>query len=178
MATTRAVLCASAALATACSLDASLPRLASNGPNRGLMGVRFGDSFRDVENRFPLGQLETSPYGAPAIRLEDVSAQGIEYDDVIYEFSDASGMQLTIAHFEPAQSANLYRALRTSLGVPSSNGAVGDGAANIEASWQNSDGSGVFFSGPRHRLVLLGKDGGALQVDIHLRDSQTPMASR
>jgi hypothetical protein len=141
------------------------------------MGVRLGDSFLDVENRFPLGQPQTSPHGAPAILLENVSAQGIDYDDVIYEFSDASGMQMTIAHFASSQSDNVYRALQSSLGAPSSNGAVGEGAANVEASWQNADGSKVFFSGPRHRLVLLGKDGSALEVDVALRDAQTPMES-
>jgi len=177
MVTICVLFCISAALAAACSLDPSLPRLASDPPDRALIGVRFGDSLFDVENRFPMGQPQTSPHGAAAIRLEDVSVQGIDYDDVIYEFSEASGMQMTIAHFAPSQSANVYQALQSSLGAPSSNGAVGDGAANVEASWQKADGSKVFFSGPRHRLVLLGKDGGALQVDIALRDAQTPMAS-
>jgi hypothetical protein len=39
--------------------------------------------------------------------------------------------------------------------------------------WQ----SGALFSGPSHRLVLIGKDGGSLKPDIRLRDMDVPVAS-
>jgi hypothetical protein len=164
-------------MAAACSLDAPQATLPIDSPSGALMGVRFGDSIAEVQRRFPLGSTQTSPHGAPAIRLEDVSSHAIAYQDVIYEFSETSGMQMVIAHFDPSQSGEVYQQLQSSLGAPATSGAVAEGAANLEASWPRSDGSGVFFSGPMHRVVVLGKDGGSLKVDIRLRDEQTPEVS-
>jgi hypothetical protein len=39
------------------------------------------------------------------------------------------------------------------------------------------DGGSVLFSGPAHRLVLIGRDGGSLKPDIRLRDMDVPRAS-
>jgi len=36
------------------------------------MGVDFGDTFDEVERRFPTGLIQTSPYGAPAFKQENV----------------------------------------------------------------------------------------------------------
>ncbi len=156
----------------ACSLVPSNP-LRGDGTAHGLksfMGVHFGDSFEDVERRYPLGLAQTSPYGAPAYRLEDVSAASIEYRDVIYEFSATSGMQMVVAHFEPSEGPDVYQQLQKTFGAPSSAGAPIEGAASVDALWHLPDGGSVLFSGPFHRVAMLGKDGAALKTDIRLRD--------
>src|SRR5450631_1051848 len=73
----RALLCAWAFLAIACSLVPS-NSLSPNGAPHSLdsfMGVDFGDPFDQVERRFPAGITETSPYGARAFKLENVSVK-------------------------------------------------------------------------------------------------------
>jgi hypothetical protein len=141
------------------------------------MGVRFGDSLDDVQRRFPLGSSQTSPYGAPAYKIEDASSGSVEYQDVIYEFSERSGMQMVIAHFAPSANADVYQQLQTTLGAPTSTGATNEGATTVEAEWRLSDGSSVRFNGRMHRVVLLGKDGRSLEVDIHLREPELPSVS-
>ena len=174
-----ALICAWTITTVACSFTPS-DSLRAMGPARGLnafMGVHFGASLEQVERRFPAGVPQTSPYGAPAYEVEHVSSGSVDYQDVVYEFTDKSGMQMAIAHFSPSECADVYQQLQTSFGAPSSAAATGEGPANIEASWLMPDGSSVMFSGPMHRLVLLGKDGGSLKVDIQLRDSGVPVAS-
>ena len=164
--------CALAFTAIACGLvsnplDREAPR---RGPNS-FMGVRFGDSLDDVERRFPLGLTQTSPYGAPAYKLENVNSASIDYQDVTYEFTDSAGMQLVFAHFVPSQSIDVYQELEKSLGAPSSASATLQEAARAEAMWHLPDGGSVLFSGPAHRLALVGKDGSSLKTDIRLRDA-------
>ena len=175
----RALLYAWASAAVACSLVPSNP-ISHEGPPRGLnsfMGVRFGDSRDDVERLFPVGFVQTSPYGAPAFKVEDVNSGSFDYQDVIYEFTDGSGLQMVIEHFPASESADVYQQLQTTLGAPSSAGAIHEGIASLEASWKLPDGGSVQFSGPFRRLVLLGKDGASLKVDIRLRDLDVPVAS-
>jgi len=76
----------------------------------------------------------------------------------------------------PSASPDVYQQLQPTLGAPSSTGAAVEAATNAEASWQLADGSSVLFSGPFHRVVLLGKDGASLAVDIRLRDLGEPNA--
>jgi hypothetical protein len=178
-ATARALLCAWAFTAIACSIAPS-SRWIGGGTPRGLnsfMGVHFGDSLDEVERRDPKGSPQTSPYGAPAYMLENVSSGSIDYQDVVYEFSEKSGMQMVIAHFAPSAGADVYQQLQTTLGAPSSAGATTPDATSVEASWQLPDGGSVLFSGPSHRLVLIGKDGGSLKTDVRLRDMDVPVAS-
>jgi hypothetical protein len=167
-----ALFCAWAFFGVACSLVPPNPLTHDGAPHSldAFMGVDFGDSFDQVERRFPAGVHQTSPYGARAFKLENVSSRNIEYNDVIYEFAENSGMQMVIAHFEPSAGAEVYQQLQSSLGAPSSAGAAGEGPTSAEASWRLSDGTRVLFSGPYHRLVLIGKDGGGLETDIPLRD--------
>jgi hypothetical protein len=98
----------------------------------------------------------------------------MEYQDVVFEFSDSAGMQLAIAHFASSAKADVYQQLEARLGAPSSIAASSEAAGNVEAAWQLSDGSKVLFSGQFHRLVLLGKEGRSLEVDIRLRDLDFP----
>ncbi len=160
--------------AIACGLTSSDP-LNLESPRRGLkpfMGVPFGDSFDDVERRFPLGLAQTSPYGARAYKLENVNSASIDYQDVTYEFSDTAGMQMVFAHFMPSQTIDVYQELQKSLGAPSSaNASSLEEAARADAMWHLPDGATALFSGPAHRLALVGKDGGSLKSDIRLRDA-------
>lgn len=141
------------------------------------MGVDFGESLDRVQRRYPTGITQTSPYGAPAFKLENVSSRNIEYHDVIYEFAGNSGMQMVIAHFEPSAGSDVYQELQQRLGAPSFSGVTVEGSASAEASWRLPDGSRVLFSGPYHRLVLIGKDGNSLETDIRLRDQYVPAVS-
>jgi hypothetical protein len=179
IATIRALVCVWSVVAIACSAGPSNPLLYP-GESHGMdsfMGVHFGDTFDQVELRFPTGMMQTSPYGAPAFRLENATSRNIEYQDVIYEFSPASGMQLVIAHFAPSAGPDVYQQLQSTLGAPSSTTALTAGPVPADASWRRSDGTRVLFSRGYHRLVLIGKDGGALETDIRLRDQFIPGVS-
>jgi hypothetical protein len=141
------------------------------------MGVNFGESLYDVEQAFPAGVPETSPYGAAAYKLEKVSSGTADYQDVIFEFVENSGMQMVIAHFAPSSSTAVYQQLQNSFGPPSSSGGLNPSdASTVEASWQMANGSAVVFSGPYHRLTLIGRNGGTLKPDIRLRDTDIPLA--
>jgi hypothetical protein len=173
-------MCACSFLAIACSAGASNPLLQAGESHTmdSFMGVHFGDPVDQVELRFPTGMIQTSPYGAPAFRLEDATSRNIEYQDVIYEFSPTSGMQLVIAHFVPSASADVFQQLQSTLGAPTSTGASStEGPVPADASWRLSDGTRVLFSRTYHRLLLIGKDGGALETDIRLRDQFIPGVS-
>jgi hypothetical protein len=141
------------------------------------MGVRFGENTYDVERRFPDGAPETSPYGAPAYKIENVSLGAVDYQDVIFEFSEKSGMQLVVAHFTPSSSAEVYQKLRKNFGPPSSTGGINaSDVSTVEASWKRDNGASATFSGPFHRLTLVGPDGAALKTDVRLRDTDVPQA--
>jgi hypothetical protein len=141
------------------------------------MGVNFGESLYDVEGAFPAGSPETSPYGAPAYKLENMNSGATVYRDVIFEFAENSGMQMAIAHFPQSSSGAVYQQLQSSFGPPSSSGGLNPSdASTIDASWQMVNGSAVLFSGPYHRLTLIGRDGGTLKPDIPLRDTDVPLA--
>ncbi len=138
------------------------------------LGVKFGEKFEDVERRYPEGAPETSPYGAPAYKLTNISAGSIEYRTVIYEFSEDDGMQLVIAHFTPSSTGEVYQQLKSALGEPSSSG--GTSAADpstVAAAWQAAAGT-VTFNGPASSLVMLGAGGHALEQDIELRETNEP----
>ena len=177
--TARALWCAWAFIAIACSLAPSNRWIGGDAPGglHSFMGVHFGDSPDDVERRFPSGSPQTSPYGAPAYQVENVTSGTVDYRDVVYEFAERAGMQMVIAHFAPSSTADVYKQLQDTLGAPTSAGAATNDAASVEASWQLPDGGSVLFSGPSHRLVLIGKDGGSLTPDIRLRDMEVPVPS-
>jgi len=164
----------------ACSVTRSIPLINPGPPHEldSFIGIRFGDSIDHVERQFPTGLIQTSPYGAPAYKLENVSSGNIEYQDVIYEFQQNVGMQMVIAHFEPSAGTDLFQQLQTTLGPPVSASSGSEGSASgANAAWRLSDGSRVIFDGPFHRLVLIGKNGGSLETDIRLRDQFIPAVS-
>jgi hypothetical protein len=108
--------------------------------------------------------------------LDNVSFGTTDYRDVTFEFVEHSGMQMAIAHFPASSSAQVYQQLQNSFGPPTSGGGLNLGdASTIDASWQMANGTAVLFSGPFHRLTLIGRDGGSLKPDIRLRDTDVPI---
>ena len=105
-----------------------------------------------------------------------MSAGSFDYQDVVYEFTDHSGMQMVIAHFPSSEGGEVYQQLESTLGAPTSSGTIHEGVASLEASWKLADGARVQYSGPFHRLVLVGKEGASLEVDVRLRDLDAPIA--
>lgn len=135
------------------------------------LGVRFGESLDDAMRQYPYGSQETSPYGAPAYRVDHQDAGTIEYQKVIYEFNDA-GMQLAIAHFAPSSTADVLNQLTRSLGEPSSSGGTDPSdPSTVHASWVLPNGETVDFSGHAHRLTLIGQRGESLKEDVRLREA-------
>ena len=131
--------------------------------------------IQDVQRRYPQGASETSPYGAPAYKLSNISAGSVDYRTVIFEFTEDSGMQLVIAHFTPSSTGEVYQQFKSALGEPSSSG--GTNAADpstVAASWQLAKGDMVSFNGPARSLVMLGAMGQELKQDIELRETNTP----
>jgi hypothetical protein len=169
-ATVRAILCAWALTTFACGLAQSNPLDDSSHGMNSFMGVHFGDTVDQVTRRFPDGLTQTSPYGAPAFKIENVNFRNIEYPTVTYEFGEGSGMQMVLAQFAPSEATDVYQQLQGSLGAPNATGVQPEAPAGSEASWHLSDGITVLYSAPLHRVVLIGKDGESLKADIPLRD--------
>src|ERR1700691_5771997 len=113
---------------------------------QGLMGqpnvtsfldVRFGDSLYRVQNRFPNGSIETAPYGADTYRINDIEVDSIRYQQVKYEFTSYSGMQLVMAWFTPDSCDLALAKLIAAVGAPSDQKSVqGSSAAKTQAMWQ------------------------------------------
>src|SRR5258708_34390978 len=75
------------------------------------LDVRFGDSLYRVQNRFPNGSLETAPYGADTYRINNIEVDGIRYQQVKYEFTTYSVIQLFMPSFTPISSVTLLENL-------------------------------------------------------------------
>ena len=132
------------------------------------LGISFGESIADAQRRYPDGAMETSPYGAGALRLESLTSDPVEYDQVIFEFADRDGMQLIIAHFKASSAATLYDQLTKRLGPPASN-AGGADTPPTQASWLLTNQVEVNFNGADNSLAIVGPKGGLLKPDIKLR---------
>jgi hypothetical protein len=101
------------------------------------LDVRFGDSFYRVQNRFPSGVMETAPYGAAAYRLNNIEVDSIRYEQVKYEFTTYSGMQLVMAWFTPDSGGKVLEKLVQAVGPPSEqNSSKGSAPAETQALWQ------------------------------------------
>lgn len=133
------------------------------------LGVEFGEPLEAVQRRYPDGTLETSPFGAPAYRLQNMSAGAVDYQSVIYEFTDKNGMQLVYATFAPSWSGDVYRQLQQILGTPLKTNGETD-PSRVEASWQGKGGALLSYDGPEHCLAIVGPNGNPLRADIALRE--------
>lgn len=138
-------------------------------------GVDFGDSYHDVQVRYPSGEPQTSPFGAQAYRLAHVEYDGVPFQSVIYEFVHGSGMQLVMARFAGRHSAVLYRSLRKQLGPPEMASASSN-PADKSSGWRLDDGTMISFDGHDGWLVILGPKGDVLRQDIKLTQEDAAFA--
>ena len=130
------------------------------------LDVRFGDSLYRVQNRFPNGSLETAPYGADTYRINNIEVDGIRYQQVKYEFTTYSGMQLVMAWFTPDSSGKVIEKLVASVGPPTEqNSAKGSAPADTKALWQLPHGERVVYDGPKRFVAVVGPGGGPLKQD-------------
>jgi hypothetical protein len=138
------------------------------------LDVRFGDSLYRVQNRFPNGNIETAPYGADTYRINNIEVDSIRYQQVKYEFTTYSGMQLVMAWFTPDSSDEVLAKLVAVVGPPSDQKtAKGTSAANTQAKWQLPHGERVIFDGPQRFVAVLGPGGGPLKQDA-IEDESLP----
>jgi hypothetical protein len=133
------------------------------------MGVRFGLSLAQTQQLHPTGDPQTSPYGAAAYRLADVSAGDAKYDTVVYEFTEDHGMQLVIAEFSDGSGDLILDDLRKTLGAPDASSGS-DSTQGPSLIWHTVSGVNVQFDGPMRQLIMLGPDGKSLEGDISLRN--------
>lgn len=130
------------------------------------LDVRFGEPLYRVQNRFPSGAVETAPYGADTYRINNIEVDSIRYEQVKYEFTTYSGMQLVMAWFTPDSSPGVLEKLIQAVGPPSEqNTAKGNAPADIQAFWQLPHGERVVYDGPKRFVAVLGPGGGPLKKD-------------
>lgn len=130
------------------------------------LDVRFGDSAYRVQNRFPNGTLETAPYGADTYRINNIEVDGIRYQQVKYEFTTYSGMQLVMAWFTLDSSGTVLEKLVAAVGPPTEqNSAKGSAPSDTQAVWRLPHGERVVYDGPKRFVAVLGPGGGPLKQD-------------
>jgi hypothetical protein len=131
------------------------------------LDVRFGDSLYRVQTRFPSGAMETAPYGADTYRINNIEVDSVRYEQVKYEFTTYSGMQLVMAWFTPESSGKVLEKLVQAVGAPTQqNSSKGSAPADTEASWQLPHGERIIYDGPKRFVAVLGPGGGPLKHDI------------
>jgi len=135
------------------------------------LDVRFGDSLYRVQNRFPNGSIETAPYGADTYRINNIEVDGVRYQQVKYEFTTYSGMQLVMAWFTPDSSGKVLEKLVAAVGPPTEqNSAKGSAPADTQVAWQLPHGERVLFDGPKRFVAVVGPGGGPLKQDAAEND--------
>ena len=139
-------------------------------------GVSFGETFYDVQMRYPAAAPETSPYGAQALRLSGVENDGIRYEAVIYEFAYKTGMQLVMASFNPTQAGAIHHWIAEEIVPPSLSGGSGAASSGI-STWTTLNGETVILNAQSHWLAILGPKGQPLRPDIKLRELNARSAS-
>ena len=157
---------------TACSASSpamSMPKIKDilGQPNlTSFLDVRFGDSMYRVQNRFPNGSIETAPYGADTYRLNNIEVDSIRYQQIKYEFTTYSGMQLVMAWFTADSSEKVLEKLIKAIGAPTEqNSAKGSAPADTQAVWRLPHGQRVVYDGPKRFVAVLGPGGGPLKQD-------------
>jgi hypothetical protein len=136
------------------------------------LGVRFGDELYRVQQRMPSGEVESAPYGADALRVDNVTVDSILWERVIFEFTEGTGMQLVMARFSPPSATTVYTMLEKTIGAPTtSRQGAGTSPATLEAIWDLPHEERVSFDGPRRLVVVVGPAGGALKKDIDLAEA-------
>lgn len=132
------------------------------------LGVPFGASLLEVEQRYPNGLVESSPLGFSSYRLKQLQASDIHYSGVVYEFDGSRGMQIVVAEFSARSTAAVEARLRSLLGRPWQKTTGPEGEAET-ASWVSSNGSHVRFDRARHLLIVQNLPQHRYAEDIELR---------
>src|SRR5271170_199652 len=128
-----------------CSTSAPAPTMPKIGellgkPNlTSFLDVRFGDSLYRVQNRFPNGSIETAPYGADTYRINNIEVDGVRYQQVKYEFTTYSGMQLVMAWFTPDSSGKVLEKLVAAVGPPTEQNSAKGGAPLKQDAAENDE---------------------------------------
>jgi hypothetical protein len=135
---------------------------------KSFLRISFGTSLRDTHGYYPSGINEASPMGFPAYHVTGLSADGISYPDVIYEFDGINGMQVVVAHFAPSSTDAVLERLRRILGEPTQHTLTQEQRME-EATWLTPGGEEVHFYRDRHLMTILGPQGANMRKDLQLR---------
>ena len=168
----RAVLFVFACCLGACAAVSTL----GPGGNRDIASfrdVRFGRPLPQTELLYPLGDPETSPYGADAYTLRNVEVDGAKYESVVFEFTHDHGMQMVFARFATGSGDAILEQLRKNLGSPVES-VAGDLPDQREVTWKTASGVKISFDGPGRHLILIGPYGDSLEPDVNLRRQMEP----
>jgi len=137
---------------------------------RSFLGLPFGADVAQARQRYPTGLVRTSPLGFTCYQVRGLSARGIQYPTVLYEFTPEDGMQMVLASFTSDSSSVVFTRLKKILGAPSRELGA-DGADDVPrlALWPNRDGGQVRFDGRRRLLIVRNMASKALTQDLSLR---------
>lgn len=162
-----ATVCIAIAVATAVAGCAVVNSLFGNSRElTSFCGIGFGDQLSRVRRVYPTGREETSPLGAVAYRVPDLTSKAITYNSVTYEFDGERGMQFVMAIFPPEQASGVFDGLFAGLGQPNM---IDTHAVKGESMWRTSNGVTVHYRPVEDRLYLIAPGGFGLRHEIALR---------
>lgn len=139
------------------------------GGSSSFYGVSFGDNLLDVQMRYPTGETQTTPTGATAWVLRNITENGINYREVWFEFVD-SKMELVLARFEASETGRVTNAFTKQFGLPTYK--AGSSKSDVPSrvlEWKLVTGEKVLISEITHQLVIAGPNGTSLTQGIELR---------
>jgi len=112
--------------------------------------------------------------GRKVVRINDIEVDSIRYQQVKYEFTSYSGMQLVMAWFTPDSCDLVLAKLIAAVGAPSDQkSAKGSSAAKTQAMWQLPHGERVVFDGPQgHGFYKGGHDSQTANTMVCIKASQ------
>lgn len=132
------------------------------------LGVDFGSSLEDAENRYPTGLEETSPLGYPCYHVTGLATGRIQYSDVIYQFDEKGRMRVVFARFAQSFDEAVLEQLRRALGEPAQHRIAADRQI-AAALWPTSAGGVVHYDRNWGLFVVVGTFDNFLTRDVDLR---------
>lgn len=142
-------------------------------------GVALGDGAGRVEERYPNGSVEVSPFGIKSYRVRDCTADGIRYSEIVYEFPDDEGLQVIYARFEDSNLNQGFERWKAALRATGQcQGCSSGDVRGIRATWHTADGGKVLFNGRLRRLAIMGPHAIGLEPEIGLRDESIEPAPK
>ncbi len=162
-----ATVCAVLASSTLMAGCAAVNWLFGSGPKlTSFTEISFGDPLTRVRFVYPTGAEVTSPLGATAYRVPNLTSGTVTYDWVTYEFDGQRGMQFVMAIFPPEQADAVFDGLMAGLGQPNM---FDSHAVHGEVEWRTSNGVTVHYRPVEDRLYLIAPGGFGLRHEIALR---------